>query len=84
MRANRTLLTRCFTRILTKAESTEEETRVRQQADLKVEESDAKLYLMAIFQSMSIDFRRMYVGICLCPIKIHLLEFETFAMHRYS
>lgn len=55
--ANRTLLTRCFTRILTKAESTEEETRVRQQADLKVEESDAKVDLLAIFQSMILAFR---------------------------
>ncbi len=55
--ANRTLLTRCFTRILTKAESTEEETRVRQQVDLKVEESDAEVDLPDIFQSTTVVFR---------------------------
>lgn len=50
--ANRTPLTRCFTRILTKAESTEEETRVRQQADLNVEDRDAIVDLSVIFQSI--------------------------------
>ncbi len=55
--ANRTLLTRCFTRILTKAESTEEETRVRQQVDLKVEESDAEVDLPDTFQSTTVVFR---------------------------
>lgn len=58
--ANRTLLTRCFTRILTKAESTEEETRVRQQADLKVEESDAGVDLPAIFQSMTLGITMIF------------------------
>lgn len=72
--ANRTLLTRCFTRILTKAESTEEETRVRQQADLKVEESDAEVDLPAVSQSMTLVCRmtpfHVAIGFVCCQSKL--------------